>query len=77
MRAGSVPIRQVRAQYLQDWLHDPDAPMTWRLDKYASPGPARSATSAPTCVDTAQWVTGQSDHRRLRDHGDVRDVTAR
>src|SRR5699024_2111918 len=26
-------IRQVRAQYLQDWLSDADAPMTWRLDK--------------------------------------------
>ena len=24
-------IRHVRAQYLQDWLADPLAPMTWRL----------------------------------------------
>jgi len=26
-------VRQVRASYLQDWLVDPDAPMTWRLRK--------------------------------------------
>ncbi len=26
-------IRQIRAAYLQDWLSDPEAPMTWRLRK--------------------------------------------
>jgi predicted dehydrogenase len=26
-------IRQVRALYLQDWLSDPDTPMSWRLDR--------------------------------------------
>src|SRR6187401_3319509 len=26
-------IRHVRAQYLQDWLVDPDMPLSWRLDK--------------------------------------------
>ena len=26
-------VRHVRAQYLQDWLADPQAPMSWRLDK--------------------------------------------
>jgi predicted dehydrogenase len=26
-------IRSVRSAYLQDWLADPGAPMTWRLDK--------------------------------------------
>jgi predicted dehydrogenase len=30
-RIGTV--RQVRASYLQDWLSDPAAPMTWRLRK--------------------------------------------
>jgi predicted dehydrogenase len=30
-RLGAV--RHVRAAYLQDWLVDPDAPMTWRLNK--------------------------------------------
>src|SRR5665647_1390149 len=32
-------VRHVRAQYLQDWLSDPDAPFTWRLDSdRAGPG---------------------------------------
>src|SRR5699024_12338367 len=31
-------IRQVRAQYLQDWLSDAAAPTTWRLHKH-QPGP--------------------------------------
>ena len=26
-------IRHVRAQYLQDWIADPEAPLSWRLDK--------------------------------------------
>lgn len=26
-------LRHVRAQYLQDWLCDADAPLTWRMDK--------------------------------------------
>src|SRR3954452_11271665 len=26
-------IRHVRAQYLQDWIADPSAPMSWRLEK--------------------------------------------
>src|SRR4051812_20423622 len=26
-------VRHVRAQYLQDWIADPEAPMSWRLDK--------------------------------------------
>ena len=26
-------IRHVRAQYLQDWLVDPESPLTWRLQK--------------------------------------------
>ena len=32
-RAGSATIRHVRAQYLQDWIADPAAPMSWRLEK--------------------------------------------
>jgi hypothetical protein len=37
--AGRIgAVRHVRAQYLQDWPSDPDAPMTSRLDK-ARPGP--------------------------------------
>ena len=41
-------IRQVRAQYLQDWLSDENAPMTWRLDRPSTPAPELSATSART-----------------------------
>ncbi|HCB04093.1 MAG TPA: dehydrogenase, partial [Nocardioides bacterium] len=26
-------IRHVRAQYLQDWIADAEAPLSWRLDK--------------------------------------------
>jgi predicted dehydrogenase len=52
-------IRQVRAQYLQDWLSDPDAPMTWRLDKARSGSGALGDLGAHL-IDTTQWLTGQS-----------------
>jgi len=52
-------VRQVRAQYLQDWLHDPDAPMTWRLDK-AKSGSGALGDLGAHLVDTTQWLTGQS-----------------
>jgi predicted dehydrogenase len=52
-------IRQVRAQYLQDWLHDPDAPMTWRLDKSKSGSGALGDLGAHL-IDTTQWLTGQN-----------------
>ena len=59
VEAGRIgPVRQVRAQYLQDWLHDPDAPMTWRLDKSKSGSGALGDLGAHL-VDTAQWLTGQ------------------
>jgi predicted dehydrogenase len=60
VEAGRIgPVRQVRAQYLQDWLHDPDAPMTWRLDKSKSGSGALGDLGAHL-VDTTQWLTGQS-----------------
>ena len=59
VEAGRIgTIRQVRAQYLQDWLHDPDAPMTWRLDKSKSGSGALGDLGAHL-VDTSQWLTGQ------------------
>jgi predicted dehydrogenase len=59
VQAGRIgTVRQVRAQYLQDWLHDPDAPMTWRLDKSKSGSGALGDLGAHL-VDTAQWLTGQ------------------
>ena len=52
-------IRHVRGQYLQDWLHDADAPMTWRLDKSTSGSGALGDIGAHL-IDTTQWLTGQS-----------------
>ncbi len=55
-RLGTV--RHVRANYLQDWLHDPEAPMTWRLDK-AKAGSGALGDLGAHLVDTTQWLTGQ------------------
>ena len=52
-------IRHIRGQYLQDWLHDEDAPMTWRLDKSRSGSGALGDIGAHL-IDTTQWLTGQS-----------------
>ena len=51
-------LRQVRGQYLQDWLHDENAPMTWRLDKSKSGSGALGDIGAHL-IDTTQWLTGQ------------------
>ncbi|PJJ73359.1 putative dehydrogenase [Diaminobutyricimonas aerilata] len=54
-RVGEV--RHVRAQYLQDWLSDPDAPFTWRLDRTRAGSGALGDIGAHS-IDTAQWLTG-------------------
>lgn len=51
-------IRHVRAQYLQDWLSDPHAPLTWRMDKTKSGSGALGDIGAHS-IDAAQFVTGQ------------------
>ncbi|MDN5599637.1 MAG: Gfo/Idh/MocA family oxidoreductase [Brachybacterium sp.] len=51
-------IRQIRAQYLQDWLSDADAPMTWRLDKDKAGSGALGDIGAHI-IDLAQWISGQ------------------
>ncbi len=51
-------IRHVRAQYLQDWLSDPDAPFTWRLDRERAGSGALGDIGAHS-IDTAQWLTGE------------------
>lgn len=51
-------IRQVRAQYLQDWLSDENAPLTWRLDKTKSGSGALGDIGAHI-IDAAQWITSQ------------------
>ena len=50
-------IRHIRAQYLQDWLSDANAPMTWRLDKSKS-GSGSLGDIGAHSIDAAQWVTG-------------------
>lgn len=52
-------IRQVRGQYLQDWLHDELVPMSWRLDK-ATSGSGALGDIGAHLVDTSQWLTGQT-----------------
>lgn len=51
-------IRQVRAQYLQDWLADPQAPLSWRLDKKRAGSGALGDIGAHV-VDLVQFITGQ------------------
>lgn len=58
--AGRVGnIRQVRASYRQDWLADPESPMTWRLDKDRAGSGALGDIGAHI-VDMTQFVTGQA-----------------
>jgi predicted dehydrogenase len=58
--AGRVgTVRQVRASYRQDWLADPESPMTWRLDKTRAGSGALGDIGAHI-VDMTQFVTGQS-----------------
>jgi len=54
-RLGS--IRQVRAQYLQDWLVDADGPMTWRLDKSLA-GSGSLGDIGAHAIDMVQFITG-------------------
>ncbi|WP_433415889.1 Gfo/Idh/MocA family protein [Microtetraspora malaysiensis] len=51
-------IRHVRAQYLQDWIVDPEFPLVWRLRKEQAGSGALGDIGAHI-VDTAQFVTGQ------------------
>ena len=50
-------LRHVRASYLQDWLADPAAPMSWRLEKQRAGSGALGDIGAHA-VDLAQYVTG-------------------
>ncbi|MDK1361892.1 Gfo/Idh/MocA family oxidoreductase [Arthrobacter sp. zg-Y1219] len=59
VQSGAVgEIRQVRAAYLQDWLVDPEAPLTWRLQKDQAGSGALGDLGAHA-VDLAQFITGQ------------------
>jgi predicted dehydrogenase len=52
-------IRHVRAQYLQDWIADPSAPMSWRLEKEKAGSGALGDIGAHI-VDLTQFIMGQS-----------------
>jgi predicted dehydrogenase len=54
-RVGDV--RHVRAQYLQDWIADPEAPLSWRLQKERA-GSGALGDIAAHVIDLAQFVTG-------------------
>jgi len=57
--AGKIgDIRQVRVNYLQDWLVDPEAPLTWRLQKEHAGSGALGDIGAHA-IDLAQFITGQ------------------
>jgi predicted dehydrogenase len=51
------PLRHFRAAYLQDWLADPDAPMTWRMQAERAGSGALGDLGAHI-VDLARYLTG-------------------
>ncbi|TXK43498.1 Gfo/Idh/MocA family oxidoreductase [Nonomuraea sp. C10] len=51
-------IRHVRAQYLQDWIVDPDFPLVWRLRKDKAGSGALGDIGAHI-IDAAQFIAGQ------------------
>ncbi|MFC4012404.1 Gfo/Idh/MocA family protein [Nonomuraea purpurea] len=51
-------IRHVRAQYLQDWIVDPEYPLVWRLQKDKA-GAGSLGDIGSHIVDAAQFITGQ------------------
>ncbi len=52
-------IRNVRAQYLQDWLVDPSAPLSWRLQKEIAGSGALGDIGAHI-IDLVQFITHES-----------------
>ncbi|WP_270888799.1 Gfo/Idh/MocA family protein [Pedococcus sp. 5OH_020] len=51
-------VRHIRAQYLQDWIVDPDFPLVWRLQKDKAGSGALGDLGAHI-IDLAQFVSGQ------------------
>ncbi|MFD3655591.1 Gfo/Idh/MocA family protein [Streptomyces sp. NPDC058620] len=51
-------LRHVRATYLQDWLVDPESPLTWRLKRERAGSGALGDLGAHI-VDLAQYLTGE------------------
>jgi predicted dehydrogenase len=52
-------VRHVRAQYLQDWIADPAAPMSWRLERDKAGSGALGDIGAHI-VDLTQFITGET-----------------
>ncbi len=52
-------VRHVRAQYLQDWLTDPEAPLSWRLQAERAGSGALGDIGAHV-VDLTQFITGDA-----------------
>jgi predicted dehydrogenase len=50
-------VRHVRAAYLQDWIADPEAPLSWRLDKDRAGSGALGDIGAHI-IDLTQFITG-------------------
>lgn len=51
-------IRHVRATYLQEWLVDPSAPLTWRLQRERA-GSGALGDLGSHLIDIVQFVTGE------------------
>ena len=51
-------IRQVRAEYLQDWLMDAEAPLTWRMKKELA-GSGSLGDIGAHAIDLTEYITGQ------------------
>ncbi|MFD9704482.1 Gfo/Idh/MocA family protein [Lentzea sp. NPDC059081] len=52
-------VHHVRAQYLQDWIVDPQAPLSWRLDKEKAGSGALGDIGAHI-VDATQFILGDT-----------------
>jgi predicted dehydrogenase len=60
IEAGRIgTVRHVRAHYLQDWIVDPQAPLSWRLQKDRAGSGALGDIGAHI-IDAAQFLTGES-----------------
>ena len=69
-------LHHVRAQYLQDWIVDPQAPLSWRLEKDKAGSGALGDIGAHI-IDITQFITGDTITRvsgRLRTFVDERPL---
>lgn len=71
--SGAVgTVRQVRAVYLQDWLVDEHAPLTWRLQQEQA-GSGVLGDLGAHAIDLAQYITG---HRLTEVSGTLETLVA-